>query len=44
MGVVTDDFKDEALERARKPHDGTRIGAAFLAMLGVEPRKTDVEL
>lgn len=43
MGIVTGSVRDEGLKRAKLPHDGLRLGMNFLAMLGLEPRKTDVE-
>ncbi|KAL9932887.1 hypothetical protein V8E36_008142 [Tilletia maclaganii] len=41
MGVISEADKEEALERADRPHDGRRIGALILTMLGVEPAKDE---
>ncbi|UZJ55045.1 hypothetical protein CBS101457_004365 [Exobasidium rhododendri] len=42
-GILTGSVSEEALRRAKLPHDGVRLGMNFLAMLGVEPRKTDID-
>lgn len=41
MGTIDGELREQGLERAAKPHDGLRLGAAVLVMLGVEPRRTE---
>ncbi|CAD6890698.1 unnamed protein product [Tilletia controversa] len=41
MGVITEGEKEEAIERAGRPHDGRRLGVLILAMLGVEAAKDE---
>jgi GMP synthase-like glutamine amidotransferase len=41
MGAISGPDRDEGLRRAPLPHDGKRIGAVILSMLGVEPKRTD---
>jgi hypothetical protein len=43
MGILSESVSEEALRRAKLPHDGIRLGMNFLAMLGLEPRKTDID-
>lgn len=44
MGVVKGELREEGLRRSVLPHDGIHLGALFLAMLGLEPRKTDADV
>lgn len=44
MGVISGTLKEEGLERYTKPHDGIHLGAVFLIMLGLEPRRTEVDV
>ncbi len=41
MGVVEGELLKEGQERAPKPHDGLKVGAYFLAMLGYEEAKDE---
>lgn len=41
MGTIDGDLREQGLERAARAHDGRRLGAAVLTMLGVEPRRTE---
>ncbi|PWN41926.1 class I glutamine amidotransferase-like protein [Ceraceosorus guamensis] len=41
MGLIQGDLRREGLERAKREHDGARIGRAVLAMLGVEAKRTE---
>ncbi|CEH12496.1 Predicted glutamine synthetase [Ceraceosorus bombacis] len=41
MGLIQGDLRSEGLQRAKRQHDGARIGRAVLAMLGVEAKRTE---
>lgn len=43
QGVIDGATSEEGMRRARVAHDGIRLGRNFLAMLGLEPAKSDVE-
>lgn len=42
-GIISSSVAEEGQRRAKLKHDGLQLGMNFLAMLGLEPRKTDVE-
>ncbi|KAK0547018.1 hypothetical protein OC845_004305 [Tilletia horrida] len=41
MGVISAEDEEEALERAERPHDGRRVGALILTMLGIEAARDE---
>ncbi|KDN52922.1 class I glutamine amidotransferase-like protein [Tilletiaria anomala UBC 951] len=41
MGAITGNLLEEGLQNAQKEHDGLRMGAIFLAMLGYERAKDE---
>ena len=41
MGVVQGELLEEGRKRAPRPHDGLRVGAVFLAMLGFQAAKDE---
>lgn len=41
MGVIQGELLEEGKERAPKPHDGLKVGAVMLSMLGYEEAKDE---